>query len=170
MMIEKIKLYAKTLRPLLEWIKENPNDKDVKYTVTRLLRFYSNTPKELGLPYMYSRAALQKAQRLEIPDAEEKLKWVTWRQQTNKTGLKDSGRIDGVFHLEHIVPISQIAKKLYDLEDTSIRTIYAILVNNFKIAWILKTEQKVLDGVNRSGERTPKELTNLNIFIKGYNY
>ena len=169
-MIEKIKLYAKTLRPLLEWLKENPNDKDVKYTVTRLLRFYSNTPKELGLPYMYSRAALQKAQRLEIPDAEEKLKWVTWRQQTNKTGLKDSGRIDGVFHLEHIVPISQIAKKLYDLEDTSIRTIYAILVNNFKIAWILKTEQKVLDGVNRSGERTPKELTNLNIFIKGYNY
>ena len=170
MMIEKIKLYAKTLRPLLEWIKENPDDKDVKYTVTRLLRFYSNPPKELGIPYMYSRAALQKAQRLEIPDAEEKLKWVTWRQQTNKTGLKDSGRIDGVFHLEHIVPISQIAKKLYDLEDTSIRTIYAILVNNFKIAWILKTEQKVLDGVNRSGERTPKELTNLNIFIKGYNY
>jgi len=169
-MIEKIKLYAKTLQPLLEWLKDNPNDKDVKYTVTRLLRFYSNTPKELGLPYMYSRAALQKAQRLEIPDAEEKLKWVTWRQQTNKTGLRDSGRIDGVFHLEHIVPISQIAKKLYDLEDTSIRTIYAILVNNFKIAWILKTEQKVLDEVNRSGERTPKELTNLNIFIKGYNY
>ena len=169
-MIEKIKLYAKTLQPLLEWLKENPNDKDVKYTVTRLLRFYSNTPKELGIPYMYSRAALQKAQRLEIPDAEEKLKWVTWRQQTNKTGLKDSGRIDGVFHLEHIVPISQIAKKLYDLEDTSIRKIYAILVNNFKIAWILKTEQKVLDEVNRSGERTPTELTNLNIFIKGYNY
>ena len=169
-MIEKIKLYAKTLRPLLEWLKENPNDKDVKYTVTRLLRFYSNTPKELGIPYMYSLAALQKAQRLEIPDAEEKLKWITWQQQTNKTGLKDSGRIDGVFHLEHIVPISQIAKKLYDLEDTSIRKIYAILVNNFKIAWILKTEQKVLDEVNRSGERTPKELTNLNIFIKGYNY
>jgi hypothetical protein len=169
-MIEKIKLYAKTLQPLLEWLKENPNDKDVKYTVTRLLRFYSNTPKELGIPYMYSRAALQKAQRLEIPDAEEKLKWVTWRQQTNKTGLKDSGRIDGVFHLEHIVPISQIAKKLYDLDDTSIRKIYAILVNNFKIAWILKTEQKVLDEVNRSGERTPAELTNLNIFIKGYNY
>jgi hypothetical protein len=119
---------------------------------------------------MYSRAALQKAQRLEIPDAEEKLKWVTWRQQTNKTGLRDSGRIDGVFHLEHIVPISQIAKKLYDLEDVTIRKIYALLINNFKIAWILKTEQKVLDEVNRSGERTPKELTNLNIFIKGYNY
>ena len=119
---------------------------------------------------MYSRGALQQAIRLDIPDAEEKLKWVTWRQQTNKTGLRDSGRIDGVFHLEHIVPISQIAKKLYALEEITVRKIYAILINNFKIAWILKTEQKVLDGVNRSGERTPKEMTNLNIFIKGYNY
>jgi len=164
-MIEKIQLYAKTIKPLLEWIKENPDDKDVKYTVTRLIRFYSNTPKELGIPYMYSRAALQKAQRLEIPNAEERLKWVTWRQQTNKAGLQDVGRI-----LEHIVPVSQIAKKLYALEDITVRKIYAILVNNFKIAWILKTEQKVLDEVNRSGERTPKEMTNLNIFIKGYNY
>jgi len=119
---------------------------------------------------MYSRAALQKAERLEIPDAEERLKWVTWRQQTNKAGLQDVGRIDGVFHLEHIVPVSQIAKKLYALEDITVRKIYAILVNNFKIAWILKTEQKVLDEVNRSGERTPKEMTSLNIFIKGYNY
>jgi len=170
MITKKIQLYAETIKPLLEWIKENPNDKDVKYTVTRLIRFYSNTPKELGIPYMYSRAALQKAQILEIPDAEERLKWVTWRQQTNKAGLRDVGRIDGVFHLEHIVPVSQIAKKLYALEDITVRKIYAILVNNFKIAWILKTEQKVLDEVNRSGERTPKEMTSLNIFIKGYNY
>ena len=107
MIIKKIQLYAETIKPLLEWIKENPNDKDVKYTVTRLIRFYSNTPKELGIPYMYSRAALQKAERLEIPDAEERLKWVTWRQQTNKAGLQDVGRIDGVFHLEHIVPVSE---------------------------------------------------------------
>jgi len=47
MIIKKIQLYAETIKPLLEWIKDNPNDKDVKYTVTRLLRFYSNTPKEL---------------------------------------------------------------------------------------------------------------------------
>ena len=170
MIVEKVKLYAETIKPLLEWIKENPNDKDIKYTVTRLIRFYSNTPKELGIPYMYSRGALQQAIRLDIPDADEKLKWITWRQQTNKSGLKDASRIDGIFHLEHIVPISQIAKKLYALEEITVRKIYAILINNFKIAWILKTEQKVLDGVNRSGERTPKEMTNLNIFIKGYNY
>ena len=55
-MIEKIILYAKTLQPLLKWIKDNPDDKEIKYTVTRLIRFYSNTPKELGLPlYVFER-------------------------------------------------------------------------------------------------------------------
>ena len=166
----KIKLYAKTLQPLLLWLKDNPNDKDIKYTVARLLRYYSNTPKILELPYMYSDAALSEAIRLEIPEPEERLKWVTWKAQTNKSGLRDVGRKNGIFHLEHIVPISQIAKKLYELDNPNlIVPIYKILVDNFKIAWILKTEQKLLDSVNRSGLRTPELLTNLNIHIKGFN-
>ena len=169
--IPKIKLYATTLQPLLLWLKDNPNDKDIKYTVARLLRYYSNTPKVLGLPYMYSNAALQEAIKLEIPEPTEKLKWVTWKEQTNKSGLKDVGRKNGIFHLEHIVPISQIAKKLYELDNLDgTLPIYKILVDNFKIAWILKTEQKILDSVNRSGIRTPESLTNLKIFIKGFNY
>ena len=89
-MIEKIILYAKTLQPLLKWIKDNPDDKEIKYTVARLLRYYSNTPKILELPYMYSEAALAEAIKLEIPEPEERLKWVTWREQTNKSGLKDN--------------------------------------------------------------------------------
>ena len=166
----KIKLYAKTLQPLLLWLKDNPNDKDIKYTVARLLRYYSNTPKILELPYMYSEAALAEAIKLEIPEPEEKLKWVTWKEQTNKSGLRDVGRKNGVFHLEHIVPISQIAKKLYELDNPNlIGPIYKILVDNFKIAWILKSEQKILDSINRSGVRTPVLLTNLNIHIKGFN-
>ena len=166
----KIKLYAKTLQPLLLWLKDNPNDKDIKYTVARLLRYYSNTPKILDLPYMYSEAALAEAIKLEIPEPEEKLKWVTWKEQTNKSGLRDVGRKNGVFHLEHIVPISQIAKKLYELDNPNlIGPIYKILVDNFKIAWILKSEQKILDSINRSGVRTPELLTNLNIHIKGFN-
>lgn len=166
----KIKLYAKTLQPLLLWLKDNPNDKDIKYTVARLLRYYSNTPKILDLPYMYSEAALAEAIKLEIPEPEERLKWVTWKEQTNKSGLRDVGRKNGVFHLEHIIPISQIAKKLYDLDNLdNTLPIYKILVDNFKIAWILKTEQKLLDSINRSGLRTPKLLTNLNIHIKGFN-
>ena len=124
-MIEKIISYAKTLQPLLKWIKDNP---------------------------------------------EEKLKWITWREQTNKSGLKDVGRKNGIFHLEHIIPISQIAKKLYELDNLDlILPIYKILVDNFKIAWILKSEQKILDSINRSGIRTPELLTNLNINIKGFN-
>ena len=169
-MIPKIFLYAKTLQPLLKWINENPNDKDIKYTVTRLIRFYSNTPKELGLPYMYSSAALQEAIKLKIDEPEEKLKWITWREQTNQSGLKDKGRKNGIFHLEHIVPISQIAIELYKLEDVEcIKCIYDVLIDNFKIAWILKSEQKILDSINRSGVRTPELLTNLNIHIKGFN-
>jgi hypothetical protein len=169
--IPKIKLYATTLQPLLLWLKDNPDDKDIKYTVARLLRYYSNTPKILGLPYMYSEAALSEAIKLKIPEPVEKLKWVTWKEQTNKSGLKDVGRKNGIFHLEHIVPISQIAKKLYELDNLDgTLPIYKILVDNFKIAWILKTEQKILDSVNRSGIRTPESLTNLGIFIKGFNH
>ena len=169
-MIDKVILYAKTLQPLLKWIKDNPDDKEIKYTVTRLIRFYSNTPKELGLPYMYSDAALQEAIKLDIDNPEEKLKWITWREQTNKSGLKDIGRKNGIFHLEHIVPISQIAKKLYELDNLDlVLPIYKILIDNFKIAWILKSEQKILDSINRSGIRTPELLTNLNIHIKGFN-
>ena len=29
----------------------------------------------------------------------------------------DNGRKNGIFHLEHIVPISQIAKELYELDN-----------------------------------------------------
>ena len=166
----KIKLYAKTLQPLLLWLKDNPNDKDIKYTVARLLRYYSNTPKILDLPYMYSEAALAEAIKLKIPEPEERLKWVNWKEQTNKSGLMDDSRKNGVFHLEHIVPISQIAKELYELENIECtKCIYDILIDNFKIAWILKTEQKLLDSINRSGQRSPELLNLLNIFIKGYN-
>jgi len=154
----------------LIWLKDNPDDKDIRYTVARLLRYYSNTPKILELPYMYSEAALAEAIKLEIPEPEERLKWVTWKEQTNKGGLRDDSRKNGIFHLEHIVPISQIARQLYELEDLDKQLpIYKILVDNFKIAWILKTEQKLLDSINRSGERSPELLNHLNIFIKGYN-
>jgi hypothetical protein len=43
------------------------------------------------------------------------------------------------------------------------------LENNFKVAWILKTEQKILDSVNRSKMRTPEFLTAIGIYIKNFN-
>jgi len=169
-MIPKIQLYARSLKPLLEWAHENPNDKDIKYTINRLLRYYTNSPRELGIPYLYSEAALLEAKNLGIPNPVERLSWTTWKEQCHKRGLQDESRVNGVFHLEHITPVSQIAKELNILTEITEEVIYSILISNFKIAWILKTEQKILDSVNRSGVRIPSLLTNLNIFIKGFNH
>ena len=168
-MIPRIKLYAETLYPLLKWYSENPEDKDTKYAISRIIRFSSDNPRQHGIPYMYSLGALAEAKKLEIPDAEERLQWVRWKEQNHKSGLRDIGRQNGTFHQEHIVPVSQIAKKLYCLEEITIKNIHDILVNNLKIAWILKTEQKTLDAVCRSGVRTPELLTTLDIHIKGFN-
>lgn len=168
-MIPRIKLYAETLYPLLKWYDENPDDKDTKYAISRIIRFSSDNPRQHGIPYMYSLAALNEAKKMEIPDAEERLQWVRWKEQNHKSGLRDIGRQNGIFHQEHIVPVSQIAKRLYDLEKITVKNIHDILVDNLKIAWILKTEQKTLDAVCRSGVRTPELLTSLDIYIKGFN-
>jgi hypothetical protein len=168
-MIPRIKLYSQALEPLLKWYSENPEDKDTKYAISRLVRFSSDNPKQHGIPYMYSLGALTEAQKMKIPDAEERLQWVRWKEQNHKSGLRDIGRQNGTFHQEHIVPVSQIAKKLYDLEKITVKNIHDVLVNNLKIAWILKTEQKTLDAVCRSGVRTPELLTSLDIYIKGFN-
>src|SRR6056300_2099495 len=113
-MIPRIKLYAETLYPLLKWYDENPDDKDTKYAISRIIRFSSDNPRQHGIPYMYSLGALNEAKKMEIPDAEERLQWVRWKEQNHKSGLRDIGRQNGIFHQEHIVPVSQIAKKLYD--------------------------------------------------------
>ena len=171
-MIPRIKLYAETLYPLLKWYSQNPDDKDTKYAISRIIRFSSDNPRQHGIPYMYSLGALEEARKMEIPDAEERLQWVRWKEQNHKSGLRDVGRQNGIFHQEHIVPVSQIAKKLYGLsvfDGITVKNIHDILVENLKIAWILKTEQKTLDAVCRSGTRTPELLTTLDIHIKGFN-
>ena len=168
-MIPRIKLYAETLYPLLKWYDENPDDKDTKYAISRIIRFSSDNPRQHGIPYMYSLGALNEAKKMEIPDAEERLQWVRLKEQNHKSGLRDIGRQNGIFHQEHIVPVSQIAKKLYGLEKITVKNIHDVLINNLKIAWILKTEQKTLDAVCRSGIRTPELLTSLDIYIKGFN-
>ena len=154
---------------MLKWYSENPDDKDTKYVISRIIRFSSDNPKQHGIPYMYSLGALNEAKKKEIPNPEERLQWVRWKEQNHKSGLRDIGRQNGTFHQEHIVPVSQIAKKLYDLKEITVKNIHDILVDNLKIAWILKTEQKILDSVCRSGVRTPELLTSLDIHIKGFN-
>lgn len=169
-MHNKLNLYCQALEPLLIWVSENPDDKDVKYMISRIIRMSLDDPKVFGKPFLYSEGALTEAIKLGIPDPEYRLRWTRWKSQDHKGGLQEESRKNGVFHQEHIVPVSQIAKMLYELDVICVDEIKKILVDNFKVAWILKSEQKILDSVNRSGVRTPAFLTTIGIHIKDFNY
>lgn len=168
-MSNKLNLYCQTLKPLLEWASEFPNDKDVKYMISRIIRMSLDDPTVFKKPFMYSVAALNEAKERGLPDPEHRLSWTRWKSQDHKGGLQEENRKGGVFHQEHIVPISQIAKMLYELDNIHVHSIKDILTDNFKVAWILKSEQKVLDSVNRSGIRTPEFLYSIGIYIKNFN-
>jgi hypothetical protein len=168
-MSNKLNSYCKSLEPLLIWVSENPDDKDVKYMITRIIRMSLDDPTVFEKPFMYSIGALNEAIARGLPDPEHRLSWTRWKSQDHKGGLQEENRKGGVFHQEHIMPVSQIAKKMYELTDINVDSIKTILIENFKVAWILKSEQKILDSVNRSGIRTPEFLTTIGIFIKNFN-
>jgi hypothetical protein len=168
-MYNKLNSYCQALEPLLTWVSENPGDKDVKYMITRIIRMSLDDPTVFGKPFMYSLGALEEANNRGLPDAENRLSWTRWKSQDHKGGLQEENRKNGVFHQEHIMPVSQIAKIMYELKDINVEAIKKILIDNFKVAWILKSEQKILDSVNRSGIRTPEFLTAIGIYIKDFN-
>ena len=168
-MHNKLNVYCETLKPLLIWVSENPEDKDVKYIITRIIRMTLDDPTVFGKPFMYSIGALEEAKKQNIPDPEYRLSWTRWKSQDHKSGLREHKRKGGIFHQEHIMPVSQIAKQMYQLETIGVEEIKRVLTENFKVAWILKTEQKILDSVNRSGVRTPEFLTTIGIYIKNFN-
>jgi len=168
-MHNKLDSYCQALEPLLIWVSKNPDDKDVKYMISRIIRTSLDDPAVFGKPFIYSVGALTEAKKRDLPDAEHRLKWTRWRSQDHKKGLQEDARKNGVFHQEHIMPVSQIAKKMYELDNITTDAIKEILIENFKVAWILKSEQKILDSVSRSGIRTPELLTLLGIYIKNFN-
>jgi hypothetical protein len=167
--MKKLTTYCQALEPLLIWVLENPNDKDVKYMISRIIRMSLDDPAVFEKPFMYSIGALKEANERGLPDAKHRLQSTRWKSQTHKEGLQEDSHKNGVFHQEHIVPVSQIAKKMYELDSINTEEIKRILIENFKVAWILKTEQKILDSVNRSGVRTPEFLTAIRIYIKDFN-
>jgi hypothetical protein len=167
--MKKLTTYCQALEPLLIWVSENPNDKDVKYMISRIIRMSLDDPAVFEKPFMYSIEALKEANERGLPDAKHRLQWTRWKSQNHKAGLQEDSHKNGVFHQEHIIPVSQIAKKMYELDSINIEEIKRVLIENFKVAWILKTEQKILDSVNRSGVRTPEFLTAIGIYIKDFN-
>lgn len=166
-MTDKSRILCESILPLIKGLQKYPKDSCFSYGVSKLIRRFTEYPKDIGIPYMYSLKALEAAEKIGV-DA-EKLKWIGYSDQTAKRGLQDVGHGTGIFHHEHIIPISQIIQKMLKLEDLTVENLYNLLIDNYKIAWILKSEQKILDVNNKSTNRTPELLNVLQIYIKGFN-
>lgn len=156
--------YAECLIPLLEGIKLT-RDTNLTWTARRVVRRWTEFPRQLGKPNLYSRAALSVAHQRDIPI--ETLKWSSYKDQCLKSGLKDPSHSGGEFHHEHIVPVSKLVEGLLELENPSRETIQDYIEERAQIAWILKREQRDLDSVCKSGNRTTPLLEALGIELLG---
>ena len=156
--------YAECLIPLLKGIKLT-GDSNLIWTARRVVRRWTEFPRVLGKPNLYSRGALGVATSRGITP--ETLKWSSYIDQTKKSGLKDPNHSKGAFHHEHIVPISQLVKGLLELEEPTAIEIQQYIERNGQIAWILKEEQKRLDSVCKSGNRIPALWKALEIELIG---
>ena len=167
-MTDKQKLICESMVPLIIGLRKYPNDSCFKHGLSKIIRRFTEYPADIGIPYMYSIGALRAAENIGL--SAEKLMWTGYLDQTTKRGLQDIGHGTGIFHHEHIIPISQTIQRMLKLEDLTAETLYNLLIENYKIAWILKSEQKILDANNKSTIRTPELLNVLQIYIKGFNY
>lgn len=91
-----------------------------------------------------SRAAQARADELGLGD----LSRFDWGHQRGL--MKDPTR--EIFHWEHVVPVSDMVKALLALDDPTPSAIVPILMRA-EIAWILKSEDKLL---RRSGRPDPR--------------
>lgn len=91
-----------------------------------------------------SRAAQARADELGLGD----LSRFNWGHQRRL--MKDPTR--EIFHWEHVVPVSDMVKALLALDDPAPSAIVPILIRA-EIAWILKSEDKLL---RRSGRPDPR--------------
>lgn len=156
--------YAECLIPLLKGIKLT-GDSNLIWTARRVVRRWTEFPRVLGKPNLYSRGALSVATTRDIPI--ETLKWCSYKDQTLKSGLKDPNHSKGAFHHEHIVPVSRLVDGLLELEEPTAAEIDTYIRKESQIAWILKEEQKRLDSVCKSGNRTLALLEVLDIELLG---
>jgi len=156
--------YSECLIPLLKGIKLT-GDSNLVWTARRVVRRWTEFPRVLGKPNLYSRGALSVAQQRGIPI--ETLKWSSYKDQCLKSGLKDPNHSKGSFHHEHIVPVSQLVKGLLELEEPTAIEVRQYIERNGQIAWILKEEQKRLDSVCKSGNRIPELWRALEIELIG---
>lgn len=79
----------------------------------------------------------------------ESLRTVSYKDQP--TRLKDKGR--EVFHWEHVMPVSQMKKRLLDGQTPCTSTHVLSVIRQIDIAWILKSENVLLHKKGYRSER-----------------
>lgn len=132
---------AEAIVDLLRRYKTSPPD--VQSTLAMMLGWMARGLESFVVPGA-SRAAQRLADELELGD----LTRFRWRDQRGL--MKDPER--GVFHWEHVMPVSDTVKALLALEDPTPSTIVPILMRT-EIAWILKIEDKRLPRKDRPDPR-----------------
>lgn len=154
-------LHAKALIPYLEGIRDS-RDSESFWMARRIVRRWTEFPSMIGKANLYSKGAAdlleEKGISLEI------LKWAEYGDQCKKSGLDDGpGHSTGKLHHEHIRPVQTLVEELVELPEYTVESIIDLIRTRTEVAWILKTEQKELDKICRTGNRTPELLESLNI-------
>lgn len=155
--------HARALVPYLEGIKLY-NDPESHWMARRIVRRWTEFPSMMQKANLYSQGALEVIQSRNIPI--EKLMWAEYGDQCKKDGLNDGpGHSTGALHHEHLRSVKQLVEELVALPEYTVPAIIELIRKRVEIAWILKSEQRVLDKVCRTGNRTPELLESLNITI-----
>jgi hypothetical protein len=153
--------HAQSLIPYLRGIKKH-GDPESYWMARRIVRRWTEFPSMIGKPNAYSDGAAQVIKSRNIPL--EKLLWAEYGDQCKKSGLDDGpGHSTGLLHHEHMIPVNQLVKELVDLSKYTTESIISLIRKRAQIAWILKSEQKELDKICRTGNRSPELLESLNI-------
>jgi hypothetical protein len=91
----------------------------------------------------------------------ENLKTTSYNKQTKSIkngGLGDKGKVNGLFHYEHLVPVSYIWESIVAMENPTLQEIESFIDNIAQGAWLTKEESKRLDKINKSNIRIENDL------------
>ena len=154
-------LHAKALIPYLEGIRDS-RDSESFWMARRIVRRWTEFPSMISKANLYSKGAANVLQEKGI--SLEILKWAEYGDQTKKSGLNDGpGHSTGQLHHEHIRPVQTLVEELVELPQYTVEAIVNLIQTRAEVAWILKTEQKELDKICRTGNRSQELLDSLNI-------
>jgi hypothetical protein len=133
---------AEIILPMVLRLKSNP-DSDLRSWCLSVLDIACRHIEEFVIPEVSIRAH-REAEALGLGD----LSTYRWTDQTDHMG--DKGR--RVFHWEHVLPVSEMKRRLLAISEPDINEIVYIL-KSADVAWILKEEDADLTRLKLSQRR-----------------